>query len=313
MTTYTDRIASKPLQVQSLNESARRGLVHALLTTYQPHMNNPLPPPPAWGEFRLRGWHEPSDKELISMHKRRLTDFCMSFCREFAVEVPVIPSGRVVDADDFLRKAKKVIETLPWSRVFDLLEFWMARYPGPPELADRLAERIDEVLKRENVDHRLQDKRFVPVADDVEKEAVATAMDSIPAVRTHIEKASKFIRSGDYRNSVQESIFAVEALCKVLTGKPKATMGDALKELGRTRHLHPALEQAYLQMYGWRGDEGGVGHALKPNAVTEVDYALARLILGQCAVFINYAELTLGAEPPVKTDQAADPDGGGPH
>ena len=200
MTTYTDRITSKPMQVQSLNESARRGLVHALLTTYQRHMNNPLPPPPAMGEgLRLRGWNEPSDDELISMHQERLTDFYMRYCREFRVEVPVIPSGHVIDADGFLREAKKLIETLLWSRVYDLLEFWMARYPGPSKLADRLAERIDAVLKRENVDHRIVDRKFVPVSDDIEKEAVASATDATNVsahVRTHIDKGSGIHQDG---------------------------------------------------------------------------------------------------------------------
>lgn len=309
MTTYTDRITSKPMQVQSLNESARRGLVHALLTTYQRHMNNPLPPPPAMGEgLRLRGWNEPSDDELISMHQERLTDFYMRYCREFRVEVPVIPSGHVIDADGFLREAKKLIETLLWSRVYDLLEFWMARYPGPSKLADRLAERIDAVLKRENVDHRIVDRKFVPVSDDIEKEAVASATDATNVsahVRTHIDKAAEFIRTGDYRQSAHESISAVEAQCRLITGLPKATPGEALQVLGE--EWHKALVQSYSAMYGWSSDDSGIRHSLLPDAVTTVDYPLAKLILVQCAAFINYCvAVTDGTDPTMEAGQPQD-------
>ncbi|MCY4449301.1 MAG: hypothetical protein OXE02_10735 [Chloroflexi bacterium] len=290
-------MAPKPLQAQSLNRSTRNGLTYALITTYQPHMNNPLPPRPRTMQIQpMRPVGAPSNDEIVRRHTVALTEFYMRYCREFIVEVPVIPSGYTVKADGFLEHAKKLIETLDWYRVYDLLEFWVEHYPGPRKLADRLAERIEAVLVRENVDHRLLNGRFIPVSDDVEKEAIATAMDNanVPAhIRAQIDKAVDFIRTGDYRQSAHEAVSAVEAQCRIIIGKPDATLGTALKELGGQWQLHPALVKTYSQMYGWSSNESGVRHSIRPDSETMVDYPLAKLILIQCAGFINYAEVKL--------------------
>ena len=307
MTTYTDRTTPRPLQSDGLNMSTRNGLVHALITTYQSHMNNPLPPKPAWGEWgRFQDWGEPSDREIISMHRRKLTAFYVRYRREFTTKVPVIKSGSVIDPDYFLERVSQLIEALVWSRVYDLLEFWMEHYPGPRELVDRFAERIEAVLEHENVDHRLLHGRFIPVSDDVEREALASATDATNTrahVRAHIEKAMAFIRTGDYRQSVHESISAVEAQCSIIIGKSEATLGDALKELGGKWQFHPALVRTYSTMYGWSSNESGIRHPLRPDVTTRVDHALAKLILVQCSAFINYTETTYETEQPVDTEK----------
>jgi hypothetical protein len=38
-------------------------------------------------------------------------------------------------------------------------------------------------------------------------------------------------KATDFRNSIKESISAVEAMCQILTGDDKATLGQALKKL----------------------------------------------------------------------------------
>lgn len=61
---------------------------------------------------------------------------------------------------------------------------------------------------------------------------VEKAMDSANGpVLKHLEQALQLLsdkKNPDYRNSIKESISAVEAICQKITGKPNATLGDAL-------------------------------------------------------------------------------------
>jgi len=94
--------------------------------------------------------------------------------------------------------------------------------------------------------------------------------------------------SPDYRNSIKESILAVEAICQLITDNPKATLGDALKEIAKKTKvdLHGALKDAFGSLYGYTSDAEGIRHALldEPNLCFED----AKFMLVSCSAFINY-------------------------
>jgi len=106
------------------------------------------------------------------------------------------------------------------------------------------------------------------------------------AVRTHLETALRMLsdkQSPDYRNSIKESISAVEAACRLASGKESATLGDALKKI---QNVHPALSKAFNQLYGYSSDASGVRHSLidEPN----ITYADAKFMLIACSAFVSY-------------------------
>lgn len=97
---------------------------------------------------------------------------------------------------------------------------------------------------------------------------------NFPAVSTHLKRSLALMsdkENPDYRNSIKESISAVESLAKAITGKPKATLADALKVLEVSHNLHPALKNLFLILYGYTNDEGGIRHAM----LTEPDLTIA--------------------------------------
>lgn len=90
----------------------------------------------------------------------------------------------------------------------------------------------------------------------------------------------------DYRNSIKESISAVESLAKVLSGSDKATLGEALKEIEKNGKLHSALKSAFSSLYGYTNDAEGIRHALlDESSLTKAD---ARFMLVSCSSFVNY-------------------------
>lgn len=106
---------------------------------------------------------------------------------------------------------------------------------------------------------------------------------------THLQSALSLLadrRSPDYRNSIKESISAVESLCRTLARDDKTKFSDALKELDNKCYFHPALKQAFLQLYG---DSGGIRHALTNDSEHPL-YADARFMLVTCSAFCNFLQ-----------------------
>ena len=99
-------------------------------------------------------------------------------------------------------------------------------------------------------------------------------------------------KAPDYRNSIKESISAVEALCNIITGNSSATLGKALSEIEKKHNLHPALKNAFSSLYGWTCDAGGIRHALEENN-TIVEFEDAKFMLVSCSAFINYLKAKL--------------------
>lgn len=83
----------------------------------------------------------------------------------------------------------------------------------------------------------------------------------------------------------------MESLSRTITGKPSVTLGEALKVLGRSGKIHPALETAFLKLYGYTCAKGGIRHAMleEPN-LTVAD---AKFFLLSCTSFINYLKSKL--------------------
>jgi hypothetical protein len=89
----------------------------------------------------------------------------------------------------------------------------------------------------------------------------------------------------DYPNSVKESISAVEAITKRITGEN--TLGAGLKKLQTAGlNIHPALKDGWLKIYGWTSDENGVRHGAIDAAT--IDQTVAKYMLVSCSAFVSY-------------------------
>ena len=90
----------------------------------------------------------------------------------------------------------------------------------------------------------------------------------------------------DYRNSIKESISAVEAACNFITGEKNSGLPAALRKIEELHGLHPAFKDGLKKIYGYTSDADGIRHALSEVAnVTEED---ARFMLVICSAFANY-------------------------
>jgi hypothetical protein len=93
-------------------------------------------------------------------------------------------------------------------------------------------------------------------------------------------------KNPDYRNSIKESISAIESVAKIISNNSKDSLGGALDKIKGKIKLHAALEKVFKQIYGYTSDSDGIRHALTEE--TNCDFEDAKYMLVSCSAFINY-------------------------
>ena len=189
-------------------------------------------------------------------------------------------------------KLRKYIETLPFNKVFDLIQFVLRHRQCPPGLADRLRRTFKACQLAYMIDTG-PPPTILPAVTQAEGHSV---VESLGALReaglhgsaAHLREASACINQGNWAASVRESISAVESVARLLDPKASKTLGPALASLEHRRTLHPALKGAFSQLYGYTNQEQGIRHALLDEAKAPVGQDEAVFMLGACAAFASY-------------------------
>ncbi|WP_038860541.1 AbiJ-NTD4 domain-containing protein [Pseudomonas sp. R62] len=192
----------------------------------------------------------------------------------------------------FLQRIRVTFFKSQWHAVYDFVEFIVQN--GPDINKNKFLEACNEIFERENSAYRFVAEQITPITSPEEINEIEQAIlnaDRYTGVRTHLQTALGLLtdrQNPDYRNSIKESISAVESLAKKLVGDDKATLGQALKILETKHNLHGSLKSAFLTLYGYTSDASGIRHALLDNtaAPTKAD---ARFMLICCSAFINFA------------------------
>jgi hypothetical protein len=180
-----------------------------------------------------------------------------------------------------------------WWQVYNFLEFLISEFDDQPfAQPGAFGERVSFFLEREKSGYRILQDQFVPITDKVELNAVSDAANlssKFLGAREHIRSAIALFSKKpqpDYRNSIKESICAVESTAQVVTGNPKATLGEALKSMNSKIAIHPALKDGMSKLYGYTSDQGGIRHALLEES--NIDEAEAKFMMVACRAFVNF-------------------------
>jgi len=182
-----------------------------------------------------------------------------------------------------------------WFRVLDLIQFVSAAFFTGRERADKslFENEVNDILAGECVGHRLVQDVVTPLTSKLELGAVDFAINSSAGsgAGLHLSRALELLsdrEAPDYRNSIKESISAVEGACSAIAGQSSASLGRALKALERRARfvIHPALRSAFEKLYGYTSDEDGIRHALIDE--DELAFEDAHFMLVVCSAFLNY-------------------------
>jgi hypothetical protein len=190
---------------------------------------------------------------------------------------------------DDLKFIKEYFLTCIWYEVYEFIEFVANNYEDD-SVNEAFSAACNVILKRELSAYSFVGKMIIPITSDQEIAEIEEALSASRKFTQHLDRALELLadkNAPDYRNSMKESISAVEAICKLIIGSPKATLDDALRQLeAKLGSVHPALKEGFRKIYAYSGDAHGIRHAWLGESNLDVEDA--RFMLIACSAFINY-------------------------
>ena len=185
-----------------------------------------------------------------------------------------------------------ILHNFQFNRLFDLFQMIMRHPQCPRQFTSRVAEVFNKGRLAYVVDTQTP-ATILPAATKLEGQTVVKVIDEFRAsglrgTEAHIRNAAELINSGQWADSVRESIHAVESVARQLDPDASKKLGPALSSLEKKGQLHPALKKAFSSLYGYTSDEEGVRHPLVTHSTARVNQDEAVFMLGACASFASY-------------------------
>ena len=184
---------------------------------------------------------------------------------------------------------------LQFPEFYDFLETMAANavasiYRDYSNTRDYFVEQCNAVLEQEKARFRFVSNLITKLTNEEEMTEVEVAADTDEG-GIHIRRAIELYRdraTPDYRNSIKESVSAVEATYRRLTGREHKDIGAAIAAMESDgMRLPKSLKAGFSRIYGWASGKGGIRHALMEDDRT-VTEAEARLMLVMCSAYVNY-------------------------
>ncbi|MBD3340447.1 MAG: hypothetical protein GF353_15135 [Candidatus Lokiarchaeota archaeon] len=240
-----------------------------------------------WSAIHISYWEKWRPYEKYGIGWSRESQNINNLLRKYWLSYFKLPVDNLPRFESAVSKVREYFFSCEWNEVYDLIEF-TAKFVSP--FTKSFIELCNVFLEKENSGYRFVNNEITPITDVHEIEAIETASNSkLSGINLHLNTALSLLsdrKNPDYRNSIKESISAVENICRTLSGNQKATLGSALKLLNDRTSIHPALEKAFSSLYGYTSDEGGIRHSILEE--NNISFSDAKFMLVACSGFINY-------------------------
>ena len=183
-------------------------------------------------------------------------------------------------------------ESPAWYKKLDLIEVVCQQTNQMFPAANLCIDFLNSEFERHYFAYRYIDGHIVEITSEEEIKAIEEALTTpTEGVKTHLHTALNHLSASqgksDYRNSIKESISAVECMCRAITGEN--TLGKALNQMeAKGVSINSTLKSAFEKLYGYTNNpDTGVRHALMDDANAPTS-AEATYMLITCSAFINY-------------------------
>ncbi|HEV7859349.1 MAG TPA: hypothetical protein VGO91_12090 [Pyrinomonadaceae bacterium] len=272
MQSFSQRKGLKPIksimQVDSMDEDLRNGL---------------------WNALKIFYWNK-ADESPFVYHLPSISDIylLLVFTWRDYFKKPIENISN--DWNTVRSSIKNYFFGCTWNEAYDFIEFIANTYKDESQNKEFM-EFCNYILEREISAYRFVAGQLTQITSEEEVNSIEEALNDtniLKPVNNHLKTSLNLLsdrKSPDYRNSIKESISAVEAMCNIINGS-KGTLGQALKQLEAKVALHPALKSAFSNLYGYTSDANGIRHALLDEP--DLDFEDAKYMLVSCSAFINY-------------------------
>lgn len=242
--------------------------------------------------------------KLIDFHEKGAESekgkLCKIIWKEFfgyAIDrIHKFSNAEYINSNGFIDFLRKWFYETEWFKIYDLIEF-IQEIEGN-YLKQNFTEKCNRALEKEISGYRIINSKIVQITSENEVLEVQEAInntDKWKSVNIHLTTALDFLsdrKIPDYRNSIKESISAVESMCKIITNDKSATLAKALSEIEKQKSLHGALKNAFSALYGYTSDSGGIRHSLLQDDI-EIGFEDAKFMLVSCSAFVNYLKIKI--------------------
>lgn len=258
--------SKKPIQHKGIDKDLRNRLYNCVFEYYlEPFANGSYPEPPLYKGFS-RIWSQLFKKPL---------DERPEYFEEICDEI------------------REYMQTARYDKVFDFLEFLPAHFEVNETVEcihTPFMVHCNDVFQSETAAYRFVDGLNAELSSENEIQQVEKALHSpLDTVKIHLKRAQELLadkRNPDNRNSIKESISAVESFCKAITGTNQ-TLGQTLGLLAKHGiEIPPSLQSVFEKLYGWSSSEDGIRHGLLEKSKLDQEDAIFALVA--CSSFINY-------------------------
>ena len=182
----------------------------------------------------------------------------------------------------------------PWYETYDFIEYLAHLRLDGVNTFDYVTA-INIILEKEFSAYRFIDSKISPISNKIEIEEIEKGIDlsnaytSLRGANIHLTNALDKLSdrvSPDYRNSIKESISAVETACRILTGEN--TLGKALNMLEtKGIKIDDQFKSAFDKLYAATNNkQSGIRHAIIEEHKNP-DFDDAKFMLVVCSSFIN--------------------------
>lgn len=183
-----------------------------------------------------------------------------------------------------------------WYKSYDLIDF-LVKIDATSFSFDIEAfkEFINQILENEFSGFRFIGNMISPISNSHEIKEIEFALNqteqftSLKGANIHLISALEKLsdrNSPDYRNSIKESISAVEAVAKLISQKDRDTLNVAIDRIKSKIHIHNSFAQGIRQFYNYTSDDSGIRHSLMDEE--NCFFEDAQFMLVACSAFINY-------------------------
>ena len=273
---FSERYGYKPvreiIQKGSMDDNLRNG-IWSLFTIY------------LWNQVDYSSYQSHGNINTSNL-KTLIIAYWLNF---FKQPIDTIP----IQFEKVLYKVRSSFFNCEWYEVYSFIEETLENYPRElKKNKEFFTKELNNCLEKENSAYRIINNEITPITSEQEIQSIEDALkntNQYSGVQQHLNQALKLMsdrQNPDYRNSIKESISAVESICKIVTNEDKATLGKALKIIEDKHGLHAALKGSLSQLYGYTSDADGIRHAMLEES--NLSYIDAKFMLIACTNFINY-------------------------
>ena len=273
---FSERYGYKPvreiIQKESMDDNLRNG-IWSLFTIY------------LWNQVDYSSYQSHGNINTSNL-KTLIIAYWLNF---FKQPIDTIP----IQFEKVLYKVRSCFFNCEWHEVYSFIEETLENYPRElKKNKEFFTKELNNCLEKENSAYRIINNEITPITSEQEIQSIEDALkntNQYSGVQQHLNQALKLMsdrQNPDYRNSIKESISAVESICKIVTNEDKATLGKALKIIEDKHGLHAALKGSLSQLYGYTSDADGIRHAMLEES--NLSYIDAKFMLVACTNFINY-------------------------